>query len=882
MAIRIPASTASIRRTTNLPSPSTGFTVCGWARLNTLSAAGFQCLWALEDSTTNAPGYASFGWLASGNAAIDTNPSGAFGDLGAGPAAGAWFFWYVKLDTTTTPDTFFCGYRTVGGSWVTGSSQANISFTSAIMQLGNNSYAEWSDTAIGPFKHWAATLTADEIDAEMERILPARYANLQRFSPFRTVAELTDYSGNAFTWTTSGSPTSTDAPPVSWGAQRVFTLPFSGGTPIDIFAEVDVIGIAQPAVTILAGADKIISAPVDVVGIAQPAVTVVIQQPVTFLASVDVIGIADPQAVAMVAPQASADLTLNAGNPLITNGPDATSALKAGPRHVVKVGNGDYRMLYEAASAGGIGSTAYATSTDGTAWTKYNSGLPVFTALSSGWENDEASITTFLWDNAIEKWIAYYHGGGNDQPRLIRRATADSLTGTWTRESTNPVLDQGGVGAWDEEGVADAKVMKIANVYHMFYASDTGSGISIGHATSSDGIDWTKDPANPVFEGSGSGWDSWDAQSPGVLRDGSLFHMWYVGDPNDNANEALGYAYSADGVTWVRGPNNPVLSKPGTANVYVGDTVDAYRDGNTYRVLYGYFNFNAAARREIHEATVTTTVADIIVYPACDKVGIHDPAATVSVGAGVAVAAAVDVIGIADPAATVTALQAVTATPAVDVLGVADPGVTVTALQAATVAASVDVVGISDPSVTVTVGGAVSVGAGVDAVAVAQPAVTVIANRVLTVTASVDVVGVADPAVTVVAGVAVTFAAGVDALAVAQPQATVSAGGVITVLAGVDVVALAQPQATVVTAQAVTFAAAVDAIAVVQLAPGVFTTAVSVTIAAAVDVVAVVQPTATVVIAIMIVLKAQRDLVLRTGRDLALDAQRNKVLVSRR
>jgi hypothetical protein len=55
-----------------------------------------------------------------------------------------------------------------------------------------------------------------------------------------------------------------------------------------------------------------------------------------------------------------------------------------------------------------------------------------------------------------------------------------------------------------------------------------------------------------------------------------------------------------------------------------------------------------------------------------------------------------------------------------------------------------------------------------------------------------------------------------------------------------------------------------------------------VTIAAAVDVVAIVQPSATVVIAIMIVLKAQRDLMLRTGRDLALDAQRNKVLVSRR
>ena len=160
MGIRVAASGASLNTTTNLPGPGASFTVCGWARLNTLGACGYQNLWALEDNTSSAGGYASMGWLASGNMVIDTNPFGEFANLGAGPAAGVWFFWYLKLDTSTTEDTWSIGYRVAGGSWVTGSVQADISFTAVIMQMGRNSYSEWADVTIGSFKQWAAALTA--------------------------------------------------------------------------------------------------------------------------------------------------------------------------------------------------------------------------------------------------------------------------------------------------------------------------------------------------------------------------------------------------------------------------------------------------------------------------------------------------------------------------------------------------------------------------------------------------------------------------------------------------------------------------------------------------------------------------------------------------
>jgi hypothetical protein len=171
---------------------------------------------------------------------------------------------------------------------------------------------------------------------------------------------------------------------------------------------------------------------------------------------------------------------------------------------------------------------------------------------------------------------------------------------------TTPVLAIGGSGAWDDNTVADAKVIKVGAVYHMWYNGNDVATVTnkIGHATSFDGITWTKDPANPVLSGS-SGWDSVENQSPGVFYDPAtgIFHMWYVGDSGDESNEALGYAYSLDGTNWTKGANNPVLIKVG--DEFIGDTLDAYKDGNTFRVLYGHFDLSGAAERDIYEATVT-------------------------------------------------------------------------------------------------------------------------------------------------------------------------------------------------------------------------------------------------------------------------------------
>ena len=122
-------------------------------------------------------------------------------------------------------------------------------------------------------------------------------------------------------------------------------------------------------------------------------------------------------------------------NPILRND-SSYDDLKAGPSSVVKVGAGDYRQWYEAIdeenSPGGrdfISQTAYATSSDGTSWTKQGivfSGLP-----APSWENSEACPTSMHWDGS--QWILFYHGGNNEGARAISRATSPTGTGDFTR-----------------------------------------------------------------------------------------------------------------------------------------------------------------------------------------------------------------------------------------------------------------------------------------------------------------------------------------------------------------------------------------------------------------------------------------------------------------
>jgi hypothetical protein len=104
--------------------------------------------------------------------------------------------------------------------------------------------------------------------------------------------------------------------------------------------------------------------------------------------------------------------------------------------------------------------------------------------------------------------------------------------------------------------------------YRMWYvaASDeSGSGLGIGAASSADGLSWVKSPQNPVLLPGASGAPDHDGVgSAWVVLDGSTFRMWYAGWNGGRAT--LCYASSADGIQWTKYSGNPVQGggTPGT------------------------------------------------------------------------------------------------------------------------------------------------------------------------------------------------------------------------------------------------------------------------------------------------------------------------------
>ena len=85
-----------------------------------------------------------------------------------------------------------------------------------------------------------------------------------------------------------------------------------------------------------------------------------------------------------------------------------------------------------------------------------------------------------------------------------RTGLATSIDGiTWTKDLNNPVL-VGEEGEWDENGAESWGLIKVDSTYYVFYEavhSDGSSGRSIGVATSTDLVNWTKDLNNPIMTG---------------------------------------------------------------------------------------------------------------------------------------------------------------------------------------------------------------------------------------------------------------------------------------------------------------------------------------------------------------------------------------------
>ncbi|MGB8644401.1 MAG: cohesin domain-containing protein [Anaerolineae bacterium] len=269
------------------------------------------------------------------------------------------------------------------------------------------------------------------------------------------------------------------------------------------------------------------------------------------------------------------------GNPVVTGSICGLgSAMR--PSIVFESAN-NYKMYFT--TVPGNGTQIYlATTTDGGAtWTCANGGSAVLPHGGAGAFDEVRAMTpTVIKDaGAYKMWYA-----GRNAASVYAIGYATSPDGiTWTKNPT-AVLQVGSPSTWDSQYVREPSVVKIGSTYHMWYSGTAQwPYFRIGHATSTDAINWTKDSANPVLVPTAGGWDANETYSPSVVMNGSVFEMFYSG--NSNGQWMTGHASSNDGVTWTK-DTNPILANSGTGweNSDSLDYVGAVLDGSTWKVFY--------------------------------------------------------------------------------------------------------------------------------------------------------------------------------------------------------------------------------------------------------------------------------------------------------
>jgi hypothetical protein len=168
-----------------------------------------------------------------------------------------------------------------------------------------------------------------------------------------------------------------------------------------------------------------------------------------------------------------------------------------------------------------------------------------------------------LWNN---KYVFYYMGTNGNNEYIGLAYSADGTH--WKRYGNNPVLSPGTASYWDNTSVGYCSVINISGIWQMWYGGGPGTNQGIGYATSTDGINWTKHPDNPIFhKNDGIPWRNDRTYTPWVLYDAAKFSvhgdacpykMWFSGRSTDG-KYSIGYA-CATPILVDAGPDQIIIS----------------------------------------------------------------------------------------------------------------------------------------------------------------------------------------------------------------------------------------------------------------------------------------------------------------------------------
>jgi predicted GH43/DUF377 family glycosyl hydrolase len=232
---------------------------------------------------------------------------------------------------------------------------------------------------------------------------------------------------------------------------------------------------------------------------------------------------------------------------------------------------------------GAVWRTAVADSADGLVWRK---GAALLAPDPRTWESGYIAANGSVLFHQGQYWY-WYQAGVRDRPRIgLLRVEGDPRSGGSVRKEPAPVLDYGPYMSWDEQAVADPYVIRIEPYFYMYYlGQDRARRQRLGLARSTDGIHWQKYQTNPILElGGPGGFDENGLGEPAVWQSHGYYWMLYTGR-DVSENRRLGLARSTDAVRWEKLPAVFSGSEAWNAKVLCDPTVEV--SGGAIVVWFG-------------------------------------------------------------------------------------------------------------------------------------------------------------------------------------------------------------------------------------------------------------------------------------------------------
>ncbi len=222
---------------------------------------------------------------------------------------------------------------------------------------------------------------------------------------------------------------------------------------------------------------------------------------------------------------------------------------------------------------------------------------PIVLPAEEGAFDDWAVEYPFPFLNPADgKYYMYYLGKRRRVPKQTGLMVMDGDFSTWRRVTSTPVIPA--EFEYEEDGSSHPTAAIDEDTIHIVY---TGEAKGLGgenhpynnptlcHATApaSNPADVTKDPANPVFRGSGAAWDRYGVRETEILKGPCYFHLFYGG--YNGKIWQIGHVRTRDFRTFEPNPANPILTPSGDPDAWDSGgllTPQVFEVNGAYYMLY--------------------------------------------------------------------------------------------------------------------------------------------------------------------------------------------------------------------------------------------------------------------------------------------------------